>query len=170
MDIQEIFDKIGFDFKMAIFNMVNFLVFFFILHKFVFGKIAKIIEERNNKIETGLKDAEAAKQAKNHAEETALDIVREASEKANTIIAESKSSANKEVSEIKDKAQIEIKDMKDRAKKQLETEKQEVMGEIKEKTADLAIQATEKIIGEKINDKKDKEIINDYLNKIDPNV
>jgi F0F1-type ATP synthase membrane subunit b/b' len=56
----EILGKIGFDWQVALANLVNFLIIVFLLKKFAFKPIAKIIQDRQNKINEGLENAKKA--------------------------------------------------------------------------------------------------------------
>lgn len=58
--IYAILQKIGFDWQVALANLVNFLIILFILKKFAFKPIKKIIEDRQDKINEGLLKAEEA--------------------------------------------------------------------------------------------------------------
>ncbi len=60
MQILEILGKIGFDWQVALANLVNFLIIFFILKKFAFKPIQKILKERQDKISQGLVKAQEA--------------------------------------------------------------------------------------------------------------
>ncbi len=59
-NILEILGKIGFDWQVALANLVNFLIILFILKKFAFPPIKKIIQERQDKISEGLEKAKEA--------------------------------------------------------------------------------------------------------------
>ena len=52
--------NIGFDWRMALAQLVNFLIIFYLLKRFVWGSIKKTLAERKAKIDKGLEDAEAA--------------------------------------------------------------------------------------------------------------
>jgi hypothetical protein len=60
MDIGLILANLGFDWRVALANLVNFLVIILILKYFAFKPIAKIINEREDKIKKGIEDAERA--------------------------------------------------------------------------------------------------------------
>ena len=52
------------------------------------------------------------------------------------------------------------------AKSAIEKEKQDALTALRVEVADLAVNATKKIIGESLDDKKQREIVSDYLGKI----
>ena len=74
----EILGKIGFDWQVALANLINFFIVFLLLKKFFFKKIKETIRERRNKIEKGLEDAEKAAESLKSAEIEKDSIVKEA--------------------------------------------------------------------------------------------
>ena len=82
----EILAKIGFDWQVALANLVNFLIIFFLLKKFLFGPIAKTLAERKKAISEGLQNAALATDALSEAKKEGDKIIAEAKAQANTII------------------------------------------------------------------------------------
>ena len=60
MAILDILGKIGFDWQVAVANLVNFLIIFFILKRYAFKPIANIIKERQDQVNEGLDNAKLA--------------------------------------------------------------------------------------------------------------
>ena len=58
----EILGNIGFDWPVALANLVNFLIIFFLLHKFVFKPLGKTVEKRKRDIADGLAAADKNQQ------------------------------------------------------------------------------------------------------------
>lgn len=75
--LSEILHKIGFDFQLAFFHTINFLIVFFILVKFAFPKLQKAISERTEKIKTGLKNFEDSEEILNQSKNSAQKIISE---------------------------------------------------------------------------------------------
>jgi F-type H+-transporting ATPase subunit b len=75
--LSEILHKIGFDFQLAFFHTINFLIVFFILVKFAFPKLQKAISERTKKIKAGLKNFEDSQELLNQSKISAQKIISE---------------------------------------------------------------------------------------------
>jgi len=163
MDFAEIFAKIGFDGRMALFNSINFLVFFLILYKFVFSKIGKGLKERQELIEASIKNAEKIEKELLEADKKTGEIINNAQKEANEILNKYKQEGEKSAEKIRTEAQSQIETMQNKSLEMIEKSRVETMDKIKEDTADLAVLATEKILGEKINEKEDRELIVKYL-------
>jgi F-type H+-transporting ATPase subunit b len=82
----EILGKIGFDWRMALFSLLNFLIIYYILKKFFFDMIVKSIDERQKKVKEGVENYEKAKTELGMAENNAKKIIDDAKKDANKLI------------------------------------------------------------------------------------
>ncbi|MDI9355082.1 MAG: hypothetical protein QM532_02630 [Cyanobium sp. MAG06] len=86
---------IGFDWHIAIVNFINFCIIFFILKYFFWNKISKLLEERRDKIEQGIKNMTESENilsvAKKDGENILLQKRLEADDVYNKIIQDGKS-------------------------------------------------------------------------------
>lgn len=166
MDIGAVLGKIGFDPSTFIVTIINFLIVFFVLRKFVFTKLMDTIENRQAIIQKGLEDAEKAGHELSMAEQKANEIIEESKVEANKIVAESKDEAVK-VSELeRSSTEKELQRIREEADKRIEEDRSKMIDEIKKDAADLAILATEKIIENKLDSEEDKKLINSYLDNL----
>ena len=147
------------DYKILIAQIVNFSIVLFVLYKFAYGPLVKVMNDRTEKIEKGLKDAEEANRKLTQTEEREKEVLGKARKEAQVIIelAEKTSLKNKE--ELLAEAKKKSDEIVENTQKQLEEEKKKMMSEIKSEIADLVVAATGKVIDEKMDGKKDKEII-----------
>ena len=157
--MQELFSKLGIDWKLLIAQIVNFLVLLFILYKFAYGPILAMLEKRQKKIEKGLKDAEAAGKKLEESEERQKEILKRARHEAKEIVKKSRIKAEKSKSEIALVAKEQAEKIITDAKAEIEREKEKTIGEIKLEIGGLVVAAAEKMIGEKMDEKKDREMI-----------
>ena len=65
----EIFEKLGIDVKLVIAQLVNFFILLYVLKRFAYKPVLKILEDRERKIEKGLKDAQSAEKRLHEMEE-----------------------------------------------------------------------------------------------------
>jgi F-type H+-transporting ATPase subunit b len=157
--MSELITKLGIDWKLLIAQIVNFLVLLFVLWKFAYGPILAMLEKRQKKIEKGLADAEEAGKKLSESEERQKEILRHARAEAKDIVEKSREQAEKSKSEIALEAKLQSEKIIAGAKSEIEQEKQKTITEIKSEIGELVVAATEKIVGEKIDDKRDREII-----------
>lgn len=85
-EILNILGSVGFNWHVALANFINFLIILFLLNKFFFGKIGKVIENRQAVIERGLSQAADAERALAHAEHEKENIIGKAHKDGHDII------------------------------------------------------------------------------------
>ena len=155
----ELLNNLGVNGKLLLAQIINFLVLLFVLYKFAYGPVLKLLDKRTKKIEKGLQDAEDAHKKLIEITEKEKVILVKARKQAQEIVASAEEVAvkNKEEIIVAAKAQSE-KILADSAKN-IELEKIQMMQEIKKQVAELVVSATEKVIAEKIDVSKDKELI-----------
>jgi len=157
--MSELLTKLGIDWKLLIAQIVNFLVLLFVLYKFAYGPILAMLEKRQKKIEKGLKDADEAHKKLAESEEKQKDILRKARTEAKDIVEKARIQAEKAKSEIASAAKGQAEKIMAGAKTEIEQEKQKTIAEIRSEIGGLVALAAEKVIGEKIDEEKDQEII-----------
>jgi len=162
----EALETLGFDWMSALAATINFLIVLLLLNHFLFGRIGKYLQERQSTIDKGLKDAKIAEEAARKANERAEKIIADAEKKANAILEKYKAEAEGESSKIKEEGLIQAEEIRKEAKIKAEAERKEILNKLKKDTADLALEATEKILEEKLDEKKDKNLIQNFLNKL----
>ncbi len=159
MDIGQILGNLGFDWRVALANLANFLVIVWILKRFAFKPIEKIIKERKSKIEKGVEDAEKASSELQMAEQTSQKTVTEARSQANKIIAEAQKQSEKIISESKITQEEQAKQIMTDTDKSILQKKQKMMGDLKNELADLVVATTKKFLKEDMTKEKQEEII-----------
>lgn len=163
----EILGKIGFDWRMALFSFINFLMVYYILKKFLFEKIVSSIEERQDKVKEGVENYEKAKTELAMAEKNAQKLIEEAKKDANKLVEKANLKAKEQGDLQKQKTIIDIEKLVAGAKVSIEAQKQDMKEEIKKETINLVIEATEKILSEKIDKEKNDKFVSNILKTIE---
>jgi F-type H+-transporting ATPase subunit b len=140
-------------------QIVNFAIVLFVLYKFAYKPVLKTLNSRTNKIEKGLQDADAAGKKLEEIVEKEKEVLAEAKKEAQNIIKTAEEQAKANAMSIVLEARNQNEKLIETAKKQIEQEKDKMISEVKGEIAGLVIAATEKIIGEKLDKDKDKELI-----------
>lgn len=159
------FASLGIDWKMLIFQGVAFLIFVWIMAKWVMPPLLKVVDDRQSKIDELTKSAaDAEKQAAQtkaevdkalkQARDEAVDIVETAKLEANSAIEAAEGRAKKRADTIVANAHDEINKDVIAAKKALHNE-----------TLDLVALATEKVVGKTLTDKVDEKVITQAISE-----
>ena len=155
--------SLGLDGKAFIIQLITFLLAFWVLQHWAFKPIIAIMDRRRKTIEDGVSLGEQMKKDKAALETKVAEELAKARTEADGIIAEANDSARQTVREAEEKAQekaaIIVKEGQERATSEMARARKKLEGEILGWVSD----ATEAIIGEKVDAKKDADIIDRAL-------
>ncbi len=150
---------LGVNWKLFLAQLVNFSLVLFVLWRWVFKPVSKKLTERSEKIATALKDAEDIEKEKLAFEEWKNKQIADAKNEAFQIITDAKKDAEAVKAEILKQAKIEQAKVVEMSKKEIHDEAEKSANKIKTEVATLVVSATEKILKEKLDPAKDKEIL-----------
>lgn len=156
----------GLNWKLFLGQLINFAIILFVLWKWVWGPVTKGLADRTKKIEDSLQEAEAIN--KDRADFDAwkegeiATVRREAAEiitlaKQDAVALRSQTLEHTKQEQAKLVAQTEAK---------LAQEKEKLISEARNEISGLIIQSTEVILQEKLNSKKDHELIDKALKRL----
>ncbi len=149
-----------------IFTIINLVVLYLLLKKFLIRPITDIMEKREKLIAEGL---ESANSTRNEAMElkqeyeTALTGAREESAR---IVEKAQVQAKVEYDRILNEAGEKASDMLGAAKASIETEREQTMKELQSEIAGLAMAAAAKIVGEKAGTQGNQDIYSQFLGEV----
>lgn len=156
----EVFAKLGVDWKLLLAQVVNFGILFFLLRRYAYGPMLEFLEKRSERIDKGLKDAEAASAKLIALEEKEKQVLAAARTEARAILSASEAAAKKRDAERMVETEAKTKQFLDEARVKIDEEKQKVLTEAKKEIAEVVALSVEKILKEKVDAVKDKELIN----------
>lgn len=155
--------SLGIDPLAIVFQAGTFLVLFLVVRKFALAKIVDNLEERRVTIEEGLQNAELAEQQLRESEATAEAKLKEARAEADQVVAKSHEEAGSIVTEAQVKATAQADEIVASAKAQAASDKQAMATELKQELLGMVADATERVVEEKVDLKKDTSLISKAL-------
>jgi F-type H+-transporting ATPase subunit b len=144
----------------------NFAVFFLLAWRLAIEPVGERLRERRERIEQGLKDADAARRDREAAADQRQGIIAEARREANEIVQR----AQKVSDEAREKAvadtQAEIDRMREKALADIDAERTRTLAEVRGQVADLALLAAGKVVGETLDSEREKRLVNEFLTQV----
>lgn len=159
----EIFAKLGIDVRLFLFQVVNFSILLFVLHRFLYKPFLQILDTRRKKIEESMAQADAIARVQKETEEKMAREMKHAQEKAKFIIEKAIDDAQKVRDGLVKKATDESVRLIERAKKEITAQQDKAMTEIKRETGSIAVAVAEKILGEEIGEEKHARLIKETI-------
>ncbi|PTY05221.1 ATP synthase F0 subunit B [Opitutaceae bacterium EW11] len=150
--ITKILNDFGIRVPDLIAQIVNFSIVAFILWRFAFKPVMASIQERQEKIQAGLKYAEDMKAQLAAAQQESAALVKQAQLEANRIIEESRRTAK----ELSDKAQKDASDNANaiiaKAQQAIELEHKKMLADARGEIARLVVVTTERVLAKRLSD------------------
>lgn len=137
MNIGEVLGNIGFDFKVFLFNTINFMILILLLKKFLFDKVIAVMDERKALINEGIENARKAEEELERANEKKKVIVSDAKKLKEDILDEAKAQANSYIEEAKSKASKQVEHILLKAEQDSKNLKEKVMGNVQKDIAKI---------------------------------
>lgn len=154
---------LGVDPKAFVIQLITFLLAYLVLKRFAFKPILKIMDERRRTIEDGVQLGEDMKKERAELEKQIASELAKARTEADTIIANSQDAARQVAADVETKAQRKADGMVGEAKSRIKQEEARSRQKLKGELVGLISDATEAIIDEKVDAKKDAQLIDQAL-------
>jgi len=159
-------EALGLDPSIVILTLINLVIIVLILKHFLWDKIKLAIQDREDYIDTQIGKAdEDSQKARLYLIENER-ILKSAKEEGKIIIEKRKIKATKVYDEIVLEANKESKTIMERAKTEIEREREKAEFELKKHVVTLAIEISTKALEEKVENSKQRELINDFITKV----
>ena len=149
-----------------LFQAINFSVVLGALTFLLYKPVLKIFDERSEKIAQGQKAAEAALSEKEALEETRKKVEADLKKERATLLRTAQDEAKQKAAELLEQAQKQIKAEKAQLLGAWEKEKATLMKQSKQEMADAVMAICAKVIGESLDPKTHKKIIDTQLDTI----
>lgn len=149
------------DLGLVIWMSLTFLTVLFLLSKFAWKPILKMIKDREESIEGALQSAEKAKQEMIRLQSNNENLLREAQVEREAMLKAARDAKDSMINEAKATAKAEADRIIALAREAINNEKQAAVTELKNQVAQLSLQVAEKLIREQLSsDEKQKELAN----------
>lgn len=150
-------------------QIINFIVLYLLLNRFVFPPLRRMLDERKQRIMEGLAAADVARREAEEERARLMAKLEEERAEAQRRIAQASSQAERVKQDILAEARREAEEIRVRAQAEAEAEKQRLLGEAQKQIAELALLATERVVRRGLDESVQKELIEDFLSDLSLN-
>ena len=127
-----------------VFTVINLLVLYFFMRKFLFGRVNKILEERKALIEKQFADAKTAQDGEE-------------------IIARAKAEAKEQSEKLLAATDAELEQKRRRAEETMAVERANALRDMKSEIATLVIDAAAKAVGDRNTEQQDRMLYDKFI-------
>src|SRR6202022_3690089 len=150
----------------VIVELITFLVMLAVLGRYVYPEIVKLAEARQRAVAEQLKEAEEARAAAEERLKEAEAKLTDARKTAQAVLDAAKKSGEQLRLELRQKAEKESKRTIGAARKEIEAERDQAVRAVRSEVASLVVAATEKVIGETLDDAKHRQLIDRAIREV----
>jgi F-type H+-transporting ATPase subunit b len=150
--------------------LLSFSIVLFILKKFAWKPILKMIKDREESIDSALKMADKAKEEMTKLQSDNERIIAEARKERDNLLKEAREIKEKIIADAKNQAGVEANKLIENAKTSIHSEKMAALSEIKNQIAFLSVDIAEKILKKELSsDSRQKEYIESLIKDVNLN-
>ena len=149
-----------------VWTILTFLLLVFVLAKFAWKPLLKMLQDREDMVRSSIEDAEKAKSELERLNEESEAIMAKARSEAQSILADGKAAAEKVKDDIIAKSKKHANKIREDAGDQIQVEKDKAISEIKKEVVNLTLSVAEKLIQKNLSDADNKSLIDESLKKV----
>ena len=156
-------DFIGFNPWTALFTLLNMVLTFLILKKFLFKPVNQMIDARQKEIDALYADAANAKQDAETMREDYSRKLAQAKETSAQILSEAKQEANRRSDEMIRQAKQDVEALRVKADADIALERKKALNEVKNDISRIALDLAGKVVEKELDAKEHERLIEGFL-------
>ena len=158
--------ELGLNLGYLLVQIVSFFIIFVVVRAWIVKPLIGMLEKRRQKMDQGLEDSRIAAEARANAEKEAAKITAEAQAKAAQTVREASERAETAAKEVRAAAEAEIAKAREAALAEAEGERNRMLGDLRGQVAALSIAATQKLVGETLDTKRQHALIQEFFSGV----
>lgn len=158
--------ELGINVPFILSQIVNFLILFAVLYFLLWKRVLNMLEQRRQRIAQGLADAEQARRDRERAEAEYRQRIEQAEREREAILAKATEEGEQARETILAEARAEAEQIIAAARAEAERDRQELLAELRSQVASLAIAVSNRIIGETLDERRQRRLIDEFFSGI----
>ena len=147
-------------------TLVAFGAFAWILAKFAWGPLLKIVDEREKTIRDQVDSAEQAAADAKATLAQHQELLKGAGRERDEILARATKDSEALRAELHTKARADADQVVARAREQMQREKDQAIAELRAQVADIAVEAASRIVKSSLSDAAQRKLVDDYIKEL----
>jgi len=152
---------------LMIWTIVCFLITFYVLKRFAFGRVQAMIDERRERIQSAVDEADRAREESRHLLEEHRKLIGQARSQSEEILAEARQVADAQRERVRVETEEDRQRRLEETRRQIDQATHQAIGEIREEVGKLSVAAAEKITRKTLDSADQQRLIDEALAEID---
>jgi F-type H+-transporting ATPase subunit b len=152
---------------LMIWTIVCFLIALFVLKKYAFGPIQKMIDARRDQIRQSIEEADNAREQARALLEEHKALMQEARGQAEQILAEARKTREAMELRMREETETERQRRLEETRKEIAAETARALQQIRDEVAELTVEAASRVVGRTLDSDRDRELIAEAIGSLD---
>jgi F-type H+-transporting ATPase subunit b len=152
---------------LMIWTIVSFLITLFVLKRYAFAPVQKMIDDRRERIRTAIDEADSARDEARKLLEEHRELMAQARSEAEEILGEARRIGEAQRERVREEADADRQRRLDETQRQIEQATHQAIGQIRDEVGRLSALAAEKIVRKSLDDDDQQRLIDEALAEID---
>lgn len=155
------------DFQLStiLFTIINLLILYLFLRKFLFGRVNAVLEQRQNLIQEQLDTAETQKKQAQELEQQYQQKLSGVQQEAAAILSDAKNQAQKMYDEQMAQAQAQTRQLETESEARLANQRQEMLRSVRKEVAQLAVLTASQVARQELDQDTDRAMVDQFLSE-----
>jgi F-type H+-transporting ATPase subunit b len=150
-------------------QIISFLVMLWVLQRFAWKPLLKVMDERRHKIESDFKTIEEQTAENERLRKEYQEKLQGVDAEARLIIKEANEKGRHIFKEIESEARIQAKDIINKTREELQQEVVKAKVLLREEIVNMTLMATQKILQTNLDAEKQKKLVDEFVNQMETN-
>ena len=150
----------------TVFAIISFLILYFLLNKYAFGPLFGIMEKRREMVNEQIRTAERNRMESEKMLAEQKEALQTAKKEAYDIIEQARVTSTRQAEEIVRLAKEDANRIKEEALRDIENEKNKAVAALRSQVSAMSVLIASKIIEKQIDEKSQKELVEQYLKEV----
>ena len=152
---------------LMIWTIVSFLITLFVLKRYAFGPIQRMIDARRERIEQAIAEADHARDEARNLLEEHRKLIAQAKAESEEILAEARKVADAQRERVREETEEDRQRRLEETRRQIDQATAQALGQIRDEVGRLSLLAAEKITRKTLDESDQRRLIDEALSEID---
>ena len=151
-------------------QIVNFLIILYLLTRFFYKPIVKLLEQRKRRIEESLKNADLIEEKLQKTQEKSAQILEEAQKNSQSLIADAKRESEKIISQATLEARKQLEEIVGASQVQIEAQRKQMQKQLEKETLNLVVEVVKKVLSRTLKPKERQDLTAKAVSEIEKKI
>ena len=147
-------------------SLINLLIMYLILKKFLFGPVQKIIATRKQQVEDIYTEAQEKRESAETMRHQYEEKLATARDEADDIVRTAQQTAQRRSDAIVAEATSQASHIKQRAENEIAQEKKQMLSDVRSEISDIAVEIASRIVGREIRKEDHDSFVDEFIRNV----